>query len=70
MCVPGCLSCVCRLDIPMLTMKDKGDLMWVAKNKSKIDYVSLAFVQQPEDIRVIRSLLNHAGAPSIKVGWG
>ena len=45
-----------QLQLSALTEKDRRDAAWIAQRD--FDYVALSFVQNPEDVQVLRDLLN------------
>jgi len=49
-----------RLSIPSLTDKDKADLQFALAHK--VDFVALSFVREPRDLRLVRNLIQWAGA--------
>lgn len=49
-----------KLNIDVITPKDKIDLEWGAKNG--VDFVAISFVQSPNDIKNAREILNKFGS--------
>ncbi len=54
------------LKLPALTEKDRADVAWIAQRD--FDYVALSFVQRPEDVRTLRSLLEDCAAGAAPPG--
>eukprot|EP00798_Chlamydomonas_sp_ICE-L_P024510 gene24510-10112_t len=55
-----------KVDIPVLTEKDIGDLQNFAA-KHKMDYVAASFVQSKADVDFIRKTLDAAGGQDVKI---
>ena len=51
------------LQLPVLSEKDKADLLFGARHK--VDFVAASFVQRAADVEHIRSLLVDAGCPAL-----
>ena len=53
------------LSMPFLSDKDKNDILWGVEQG--VDYVALSFTRRPEDVMVIRELLNANGGEHIQI---
>lgn len=48
------------LALSAMTEKDRADVVWIGQRD--FDYVALSFVQHPNDVRLLRELLDQAGS--------
>ncbi|EFJ51783.1 hypothetical protein VOLCADRAFT_120419 [Volvox carteri f. nagariensis] len=55
-----------KVDIPVLTEKDKNDLQNFCV-KHNMDFVAASFVQSQQDVLFIRSVLDDAGGTNVKI---
>ncbi len=54
-----------KLNLPLLTEKDKNDILYGVKNG--FDIIAASFVRKPEDILAIREVLKENNAENIKI---
>ncbi|HSI82695.1 MAG: pyruvate kinase [Candidatus Methylacidiphilales bacterium] len=54
-----------KVNLPALTEKDLGDV--AVGVEMGVDYLALSFVREPDDIKLLRSVLTELGAPEIRI---